>query len=131
MVISEHVERGITMFLHRISTAYATYFNRKYEYTGSLFESNYKSVEVTDERQLLYVIRYVHLNPVAAGLVDTNSVDDYAWSSWSEYRNPNDREILDRSLFDEFGISDEVVVQSVLDKKDTEDNEGYSNLLIG
>ena len=39
-------------------------------------------------------------------------------------------EILDSSLFDEFGISDEVVIQSVLDKKDTEDNEGCSNLLI-
>lgn len=76
-------EKGISIFLSQISNSYTKYFNTKYKRIGPLLQGAFKSVRVEDEKQLLHVSRYIHLNPVVSGLV--NSLYDYKWSSYSEY----------------------------------------------
>ena len=53
----------------RIGTYHALHFNKRYERRGHLFQNRYKSVPVEEESYFLELIRYIHLNPVRAGLV--------------------------------------------------------------
>lgn len=62
---------------------YAAYYNRKYERIGTLFQDRYKSQPVTTVGYFLRVLRYIHNNPVAAGITDTMA--DYPWSSYRDY----------------------------------------------
>jgi REP element-mobilizing transposase RayT len=67
--------------MRRLLTGYAVYFNRKYQRAGHLFQNRYKSILCEEEPYLLELIRYIHLNPLRAGLVpDLESLDRYRWS---------------------------------------------------
>jgi len=66
-----------------VGSKYARYFQRGAGTTGHLFERRYHAVLVNHEHQLLHVVRYVHFNPVRAGLIATPG--DYLWSSHRQY----------------------------------------------
>ena len=68
--------------MKKTGVSYAGYYNRKYERTGHLFQDRYKSENVTNERYLLTVYRYILNNPEKAGICRAK---DYPWSSYSEY----------------------------------------------
>ena len=82
LVIQEKQE-SISETIQRIATAYALYYNKKYERCGHLFQDRFKSEPVNDEGYFLTLLRYVHQNPVAGGLC--HHAEDYEWSSWREY----------------------------------------------
>jgi putative transposase len=67
----------------RIASRYARTVQAGMETTGHLFERRYHAVLVDQDQYLLTIIRYIHLNPVRAALVDRPS--DYRWSSHHEY----------------------------------------------
>ena len=69
--------------MKRIGVSYVYWYNRKHERSGHLFQDRYRSEPVEDDRYLLTVIRYIHQNPLKAGIVD--SIDGYRWSSHHEY----------------------------------------------
>ena len=56
--------------MKRIGSKYAIWFNTKYQRIGHLFQDRFKSEAVEDEPYFLTVLRYIHYNPVKAGLVD-------------------------------------------------------------
>src|SRR3989338_11193064 len=64
LFLSPRVENGISIFMRKLNIGYAKYFNQKCERTGTLFESRYRSVPVTEERHLLHLPYYIHLNPL-------------------------------------------------------------------
>jgi REP-associated tyrosine transposase len=67
--------------MRRLLTGYAVYFNRKYQRAGHLFQNRYKSILCEEEPYFLELIRYIHLNPLRAGLVaDLEGLDRYPWS---------------------------------------------------
>jgi putative transposase len=74
-------ELSITM--KRIGVSYVSYYNWKYRTTGHLFQDRFRSENVESHRYLLTVIRYIHQNPVKAGIV--NRVDEWRWSSCLGY----------------------------------------------
>lgn len=53
-----------------INTTYTTYFNLKHERCGHLFQGRYKAILVEAEAYARELARYIHLNPVRAGIVD-------------------------------------------------------------
>lgn len=63
--------------------SYAKYFNKTYGYTGHLFENRYTSRLIENPIYFLEVSRYIHLNPVKAGMVRGPS--DYEYSSYRTY----------------------------------------------
>ncbi|RMF17481.1 MAG: hypothetical protein D6761_04160, partial [Candidatus Dadabacteria bacterium] len=65
--------------------AYARRFNRRYGRTGHLFQGRHHAILVKSDEQLFELVRYVHLNPVRAGLVANAS--EWPWSSDRAYRN--------------------------------------------
>ena len=76
---------GLSSFAHDLNCPYANYFNNRHERTGHLFEGRFCSQPVTGDEHFLTAIRYVHRNPVEAGIVPTC---DYDWSSYGAYVNP-------------------------------------------
>ena len=59
----------VDKFMKRMSERYAMYFNHKYSYRGHVFEGRYKSCLVRDDAYFLQTSRYIHLNPVKAGII--------------------------------------------------------------
>jgi putative transposase len=67
----------------RLAGTYARTVQARFETTGHLFEKRYHPVLVDADSYLLELLRYLHLNPVTAGLA--TSPDDYTWSSHHAY----------------------------------------------
>lgn len=67
--------------MRRLLTGYAVTFNRKYDRAGHLFQNRYKSIVCEEETYLLELVRYIHLNPLRAGLVKSIlALNRYPWS---------------------------------------------------
>lgn len=73
----------IWKIMHKINWKYSMYFNRKYDQTGHLFQGRYYSKIMDSESLLLQTSKYIHLNPVKAGIVQ-NPIQ-YQWSSYSAF----------------------------------------------
>ncbi len=84
LVIKENELRDISDIMKRLIAEYTQWFNYKYERTGSLSENRYKSCAVKSDEYFMHLVRYIHQNPSKAGLAN---VDEYQWSSYSEYLN--------------------------------------------
>lgn len=68
-----------------INNAMAHYLKKVLNRTGHIYESRYKCKRVESEGYLLWLLRYIHRNPVRAKIVP--NVDDYKWSSHYFYKN--------------------------------------------
>ncbi len=82
LMISEGAE-DLSKIMKRINVSYVHYFNQKYERVGHLFQDRFKSENVEQDRYLLALARYIHQNPLKAGMVKKAS--DYKWSSYNSY----------------------------------------------
>ncbi len=71
-------------FMHSIMSKYARAYNKRNKRSGHVFEGRYNSIPVEDEHHLQDLLRYVHQNPVRAGLC--RRVQDYSWSTDQFYR---------------------------------------------
>jgi REP element-mobilizing transposase RayT len=70
--------------MRRLLTAYAVTFNLRHHRSGHLFQNRYKSIVCDEDEYLLELVRYIHLNPLRAGLVTSiDQLDAYKWSGHS------------------------------------------------
>lgn len=60
---------GLSTLMRRLLTGYAVSFNRRYNRHGQLFQNRYKSIICQEDVYLQELVRYIHLNPLRAGLV--------------------------------------------------------------
>jgi len=89
--------------MRRLMTGYAVTFNRRHKRSGHLFQNRYKSIVCEEDPYLLELIRYIHLNPLRAGLVkDLGGLDKYPWTGNSAIlgrrKNPLILNSLDKNL---------------------------------
>jgi REP element-mobilizing transposase RayT len=70
---------NISKSLHHLNCAYSQHFNRRHQCIGHVLQGRFKAIIVDRDEYYLELIRYIHLNPVRAGIV--SSVDLYRWSS--------------------------------------------------
>ena len=123
------VENGISIFMRKIMTGYAMYFNKKYERTGTLFEGKFKARLVDDDVYLKYLFAYIHLNPTKLiqsdwkekGITDAERakayVRKYAHSSYKDCAGESRREssILNPEAFPEYFTSSDDFEKNVFD----------------
>jgi len=70
--------------MKRLLTGYAQYFNRRHKRCGHLFQNRYKSILCEEEPYFLELLRYIHLNPLRAGLlIGINVLKTYQYSGHS------------------------------------------------
>ena len=82
-LLIEEGKEDIAVTMKRIEVSFAWYYNWKYRTTGHLFQDRYRSENIENDEYLMTVIRYIHQNPVKAGVVAQPS--DWKWSSCKEY----------------------------------------------
>jgi putative transposase len=71
----------IAAVMRRLLTGYAVSFNRRHRRHGHLFQNRYKSILCQEDPYLLELVRYIHLNPLRAGIVEELKVlDSYPYS---------------------------------------------------
>ncbi|MCK6479966.1 MAG: transposase [Planctomycetaceae bacterium] len=71
----------LAVTMHRLGTNYAMDFNRRHGRAGHLFQNRYKALPVENDAYVLEVVRYIHLNPVRAGIVpDIEALGLYPWT---------------------------------------------------
>jgi len=91
----------LSKVMRRLMTGYAVTFNIRHKRSGHLFQNRYKSVVCEEDAYLLELIRYIHLNPLRAGLVkDLQELDKYHWTGHSAIlgrrKNPLIPEVSDQ-----------------------------------
>jgi REP element-mobilizing transposase RayT len=83
----------IASVMRRLLTGYAIYFNRRYRRHGHLFQNRYKSILCQEDAYLLELVRYIHLNPLRAKLVnDYEVLQTYPFCGHSAIMGRVDRE---------------------------------------
>ncbi|UFS72267.1 transposase [Geomonas sp. RF6] len=74
---------NLSEIMHHVNGAYTTYFNVKRKRSGHLFQGRYKAILVEASQYATEISRYIHLNPVRAGIVERP--EEYQWSSYRGY----------------------------------------------
>lgn len=74
---------NLSQIMRHINGAYTTYFNRKRQRAGHLFQGRYKAILIDADEYAEELSRYIHLNPVRAGIA--GRPEEYHWSSYQYY----------------------------------------------
>lgn len=74
---------SLSRIVQHLAMCYAIYINKTYDRVGHLFQGRFKAILVDANNYLPELVRYVHLNPVRAGIV--NSPEKYFWSGHRAY----------------------------------------------
>ena len=106
-------KNAISIFMQKVCTSYSKYFNTKYNRTGGLFETNFKSSYINTDPYSKYIFSYIHLNPIK--LIDKlwkenrikniekakKFLENYEWSSYQDYcgKKRDENKILTKKIF--------------------------------
>ncbi len=82
-LLLETGETPLSKIMQGLQQSYTLYFNRRYQVSGHLFQGRYKALLCQKDAYLLELVRYLHLNPVRARLVQ--APEAYRWSSHRAY----------------------------------------------
>ena len=74
---------GLSDVMHSFSISYTKAFNKQQERTGHLFAGPFQAIHVDEDDYLIHLSRYIHLNPLMAGMV--TRPEDWEFSSYREY----------------------------------------------
>jgi REP element-mobilizing transposase RayT len=80
---SQMADVSLSRVMQNLSQRYTGWINFRQSRRGHVFQGRYKALLIDADSYLLELIRYLHLNPVRAGI--TESVEDYPWSSYRAY----------------------------------------------
>jgi putative transposase len=80
-ILKQVNEKGVEKFMHKISTGYTNYFNKKHDRSGSLFQGPFKSIHIDSNEYLLHLSVYVNANYA----VHNYKEKDWPYSSYLDY----------------------------------------------
>ena len=97
LLVRQLKKGGITQFMRKFGAGYATYFNKKYDRKGHLFQSRFRAVHIKTTEQLKTVFVYIHTNGISLiepkwkekGIINPKRIikflENYKWSSYPDY----------------------------------------------
>ncbi len=91
--VGEHPSARI---MQSVLTGYARYYNRAYKRSGHLFQGRYKAILCERDAYAMWLVRYIHLNPVRAHLVGV--VDQWRWTGHAEYAGTEKQDMIDAGV---------------------------------
>lgn len=83
ILINTNKISNLSKYMQKLNTTYSNFYNKNNKRVGYVFRDRFLSQEILSEKQLLYCMRYIHYNPVKAGIV--KFVSDYQYSSYNEF----------------------------------------------
>ena len=84
---------AVAKFMQGLQQSYTQYFNRTHRKVGHLFQGRYKAIICDRDKYLLALVRYIHLNPVRAGMV--KRPERYAYSGHASYLRAGTPKIIE------------------------------------
>lgn len=87
-VLLQETKEPLELLMKRIATRFVYWYNIKYQRVGHLFQDRFKSEPIENDAYFLTVLRYIHQNPIKAGICKT--VATYENSSYNEYFKKSD-----------------------------------------
>ena len=124
-MLIETADTELWKIMKRMLHPYAMNFNRKYHYTGHLFEDRYTACLIENERYFLEASRYIHLNPVKAQMVREPIA--YEYSSYGGFIDING---ADKKKITKY-IEELVETKRVLDAFGNNSREQYRMFVEG
>lgn len=113
----EPADESLDVVFKRIETSYAVWYNRKYQRAGHLFQDRFRSESVDTDPYFMTVLRYIHRNPVKAGMVDR--IGDYRWSSYLAYEKGGGTLTDIQFAVDLFGSREKLLEYTAQDNDDS------------
>ena len=110
-------------FMQGLQQSYTQYFNRRYRKVGHLFQGRYQAIICNKDKYLLALIRYIHLNPVRAGLA--KRPEGYAHSGHRSYLIHGTAKIIESKPILKLLGGNRRYERFVLDGMSEEHNEAY------
>jgi len=97
----------LSKVMRRLMTGHAVTFNKRHKRSGHLFQNRYKSVICEEDPYLLELIRYIHLNPLRARLVqDLKELDKYPWTGHSAILGRHKNSLIPKIAGNDFTSAD-------------------------
>jgi putative transposase len=88
---------GFSVFMKKLNLSFYSYFNKKYEFVGHLWQNRYKSQPVGKDEYFIQCGKYIELNPVRAKIVKHPS--EYSFSSYNYYAKGKKDELITENFF--------------------------------
>jgi REP element-mobilizing transposase RayT len=95
-LLRQDAQKPAGLLAQRVFNSYTKAFNRRYQRTGTLFEGRYQAIWVDRTEYLFHLCRYIHANPVKAGLV--RKVEEWPYSNFAEWVGIRDGALVDREF---------------------------------
>ncbi len=95
---------NLSLFMHRLNTKYANYYNKKYKRVGFVFRNRFKSEAIFNESYLYSCINYIFNNPVKAGICKTP--EEYKYSNYKDYMCMNNKNKSTDAIYFHLDISE-------------------------
>ncbi|KKW06034.1 MAG: hypothetical protein UY40_C0004G0018 [candidate division CPR1 bacterium GW2011_GWC1_49_13] len=83
LLLKQETANGVSKLLKQLTNAYTLYFNQKYQRVGALMQGPFRAAPVTEDKLFIHLVRFIHLNPLVAGLI--GDLASYRWSSYNWY----------------------------------------------
>ncbi len=83
LLLQETLAGGITNLMLALQTSYAKAINKRYQRFGHLFQGTFKNILIDRNEYLVHLSRYIHINPVLAGMV--RAPEDWEFSNYQDY----------------------------------------------
>lgn len=121
-------DKSVSELIRRIGASYVYYFNKKYKRIGHLFQDRFRSERIETDAYLFSAIRYIHKNPVKAGMV--KSEEDYKWSSYGVYTRKNDyRNMVDtKEVLSMYSNNEEKAIEAFKEYADQNDEISFIDI---
>lgn len=113
LLVYQREEGAMKRLMRGVMTSYSRYFNKKYEQSGSLFETRYKASRISSDEYLMHVSRYIHLNP--------DEWEHYPYSSIKYYQGHGSPDWFNNDRVLEMFSSQELYLEFVNEYKDIRD----------
>lgn len=122
-ILMKGENQNISAFFRSVEVSYATYFNKKYDRVGHLFQNRFKNKIVQDVEYLKNVVKYIHYNPEKANIA---KVKDYQWSGYKEFFK-NDTWIDKEMILEFYDNDEEKAIKMFMEQHNTELDNYYVN----
>jgi len=124
---------GLPNYMRRFLTGYATFYNRRHRRHGHLFQNRYKSIVCEEDAYFKELVRYIHLNPLRAKLVDNiSNLNRYRYCGHSVIIGKHRNEWQDREyVLSWFGAKEDIALKAYRRFVRTGIGQGRRDDLIG
>ena len=127
-ILKQNIDKGISSFMHRISSGYSTYFNEKYKRSGALFQGTFKATHINSNELLLYLSAYVNCNSEVHGIAPA---ENYKWCSFLDFIDKRKGTLCKKDIIlDQFKDGEEYKIIAVETAGDINKKREYEKFLL-